>query len=474
MRTGTVVTLLGIVLTASALDLALGILWIAALMGVLLLRRRLRFAPALVLLVAVALLGWGGWAGWFAPPVPVSYRAGWIPFWGAPSTSVVSPGAGGPHIVAAREKLASLGHEELRLTGAELEQRAGAVIGLSRRLEPLRSVAPRETAAIEAAARRLARTLAASEFRNLEARRAAAAAHLGELDRRLGTIRDDSEAESVLREADPVAMAHLSLRPVREDLVAAGAAVDGLVQALGEGVPTATTTTTARVDEGRGEIRREVQYTVTGAPRVRLLRLETRAFRSAAPSGDRLGLAYAAGGEALRPVPAGGWLELEPAPRGVSIVLTWAEPLVTRPVRTALRALTFEEVGVEAPGKGDDVLITVVIEGYPGIEIPLFVALRPPRLMRAAVPRHALYFTSRPGRTTSGPDGEIWEPVDEGAAPLRLELLPRTVFLRNPAFAWVSGYLYRPNLATVVAAIGLAALILVLIRRPRPADVANR
>ena len=64
MRTVAVVTVLCLVLTASALDLALGVLWVAALMGVVFLRRRVRVAPAFVLVVAVALLVWGGRVGW--------------------------------------------------------------------------------------------------------------------------------------------------------------------------------------------------------------------------------------------------------------------------------------------------------------------------------------------------------------------------------------------------------------------------
>ena len=131
---------------------------------------------------------------------------------------------------------------------------------------------------------------------------------------------------SVLRAADPAAMAHVSLRPVREDLAAANAAVDALVRVLGGGVPTAATTATARYDDGRKELRREVRYAVTGAPGVRLLRVELRAFRGAAPSGAPASLAYAAGGEAARPVPPGTSLELEPAPRGVAIVRAWVEP----------------------------------------------------------------------------------------------------------------------------------------------------
>ena len=239
-------------------------------------------------------------------------------------------------------------------------------------------------------------------------------------------------------------------------------------------MPTATATSTARVDDGPGETRWEGQYAVAGAPAVRLLRLETRAFRSAAPSGARLSLAYAAGGEALRPAPAGGWLELEPAPRGVTVVLTWTEPLVHDPVHAPLRALAFQGTAVGVSARGDDVLITAALDGYPGLEIPLFVPLPPPHLTRVVLPSHALYFASRPGRTTQNPDGESWEATEEGVGPLRIELVPRTIFLRNTAFAWTAAYLYRPNPGTVVSVLGVAALTVVLLRRPRPPDVVNR
>jgi hypothetical protein len=73
-----------------------------------------------------------------------------------------------------------------------------------------------------------------------------------------------------------------------------------------------------------------------------------------------------------------------------------------------------------------------------------------------------------------GPDGESWEPADSGSSSVRIELAPRSVFLRNAGFAWTAGYLYRPNLGTVVAVLAVAALVLVLIRRQRPPDVVNR
>jgi hypothetical protein len=474
VRTAGVVTLLGVVLTASALDLGLGIIWVAAVLGLIALRRRIRQAPVLVLLAAVSLLVGGGRIGWFTLPAPASYATGWIPFWGSPLPAALPESPTGPQILAARELLAAQSREELRLTGSEIEQRAGAVVALSRRIEPLRDAAPREAAAIEAAARRLARTLAAPEFRDLDARRTAAGAHLAELDRRLGTARDQSEATSILREADPVAMAQVSLRPVHDDLVSAEAAVDAILQTIGGGIPTATATATARLDEGSGEVRWEIQYAVADAPGVRLLRVETRPFRSAAPPGARVSLAYTAGGETPRPAPPGGWLELEPAPRGVTVAVTWSEPLVAHPIRPAFRTLPFKDITLGVAARADDVLVPAVLDGHPGIEIPLIVRLPPPSVTRVTLPGHALYFTSRPGRAATGPDEETWESNDEGAPSVRLELTPRSVFLRTSVFAWAAGYLYRPNLGTVVTAIGLAALTLVLIRRPRSADVATR
>jgi hypothetical protein len=100
--------------------------------------------------------------------------------------------------------------------------------------------------------------------------------------------------------------------------------------------------------------------------------------------------------------------------------------------------------------------------------MPVAVPLPAPRLGRVLVPRHALYFTSRPGTVTPGADGEIWEPAGESSEPLGFELVPRTRLLRNAAFVWVRGYLYRPNPGAVVVAAGLAALTLVLVRRSRP------
>src|SRR5262249_53062405 len=150
VRTGAVVTVLGVVLMASALDLAIGVLWVTALLGVLFLRRRIRSAPVLLLLAAITLLVWGGRVGWFASQAPLSYTAGWVPSWGSRTPSGTD-GDSSARIAEAREKLAAVSRDELRLTGPEIEQRAGALIALSRRIEPFRGSAPRETAAVETA-----------------------------------------------------------------------------------------------------------------------------------------------------------------------------------------------------------------------------------------------------------------------------------------------------------------------------------
>jgi hypothetical protein len=469
VRTFAVATLVAVPLAASALDLALGVLWVLGLVVVFLLRRRLRAAPILIVLAAATLLVWGGQLGWFPAPAPVSYEAGWIPGWATARAPAPGPGTPpDPGIVAGRERLAALRRDELRLTGPEIEQRAGALIGASRRMDSLRADAPREAGALEAAARRLARTLAAPEFRDLEARRAAIAAYLTDLDQRLASARDGAEAGAVLRAADPAAMAHVSLRPVRDDLAAAGAAVEALVRVLGGGVPTATTTAALRYDEDRDEVRWDARYVVAGAPAVRLLRVEMRPFRSAVPSGIPLTATYAPGGEASRPVPPGTWLEIEPASRGVTVGLAWAQPAAPRPVRAPFRQLVFQRLALESPLRADDAMVMAVLDGRSGIELPLFVTLPAARVGRAVTPRHALYFASGAGAAATDRDGDGWEPAGDPSGRIDLELVPRSLFLRNAAFAWARGYLFRTNPGTVVAAVGLAALALVLVQRRRP------
>jgi hypothetical protein len=83
------------------------------------------------------------------------------------------------------------------------------------------------------------------------------------------------------------------------------------------------------------------------------------------------------------------------------------------------------------------------------------------------VPRYALYFASPPGTIARDSDADTWEPGGDGGEPLGLDLVPRSLLLRNAAFAVVRDYLFRPNVGAIVATAGLAALTLVLVRRPR-------
>ena len=267
-------------------------------------------------------------------------------------------------------------------------------------------------------------------------------------------------------------MAHVSLRPVREDLAAADSAVETLVRTLGGGVPTAATTASARYADERKEIRWEVRSAVAGAPGVRLLRIEMRAFRSTAgPPGGPASLAYSTGTEPPRPVPPGAWLELEPAPRGVTVVQAWAEPAAAGPVRAVLRPVAFERLEVASRGAADDVMVTVVLDGRPGIEIPLAVRLPPPRLARVTVPRYALYFASRPGTVTLDPEGESWEASRgrwRAASPGSgaEDPIPAQRGLRSGA--WLSLPAESGNRRGCGRAGGAR---LVLVRRPRPRSV---
>ena len=144
-------------------------------------------------------------------------------------------------------------------------------------------------------------------------------------------------------------------------------------------------------------------------------------------------------------------------------------------MHATLRPLAFERLEVGAAAPGDDVLITVALDGRPGIEMPLAVRLPPPRLARVVVPRYALYFASRPGTVTPDPEGDSWEPAGEGAGPLRARAgaedpAPAERGLRLGARVPLPA---EPRDAVAVAT-GLAALALVLVRRSRPTGAEGR
>jgi hypothetical protein len=177
---------------------------------------------------------------------------------------------------------------------------------------------------------------------------------------------------------------------------------------------------------------------------------------------------------APRPLPSVDWLDLGPASRSVSIVAAWAEPAVREAVRSTLRPLAFERLEVAPSSAADDALVTIALDRHPGIEMPLAVPLPAPSLAEVTVPRHALFFASGGGAATSKPDGDSWVPADGTTRPIRLDLVPRTVLLRNQALARLREYLYRPNPLASAVIVGAAALTLVLAGRRRTAPPVTR
>ena len=207
---------------------------------------------------------------------------------------------------------------------------------------------------MEGAARRLARTLAAPEFRDLEARRGAAAAYVADLDRRLrhGSRRERGGASCSGRRirrrwrtcrCGPCAT--ISPPPPRRWKRSCGV--------LGGGVPAATATATARYDEGRGRDRAgrcgtsspglpacvcsDSRRAPSGAPRraARPLALDVRGGERGAAPGAARRLAGARAG----------------APRGVTVVATWTEPATVQPIRATLRPITFGRLAVAPPAR---------------------------------------------------------------------------------------------------------------------------
>jgi hypothetical protein len=118
--------------------------------------------------------------------------------------------------------------------------------------------------------------------------------------------------------------------------------------------------------------------------------------------------------------------------------------------------------------------VTIALDRHPEIEMPLAVLLRTPSLAEVTVPRHALFFASGNGAAMWEPDGDRWVPADGTTGPIQLDLVPRTLLLRNQALARLREYLYRPNPLTLAVIVGAAALTLVLMGRRRPAPPVTR
>ena len=225
LRLALLVPVLIAVLVASALNLVLGGLWVLAVLALLACRRRTAW---LVLLGSLALAAGGGALGGLRPPEPTSYAAaevGWLRArLGGGDRDAPGPPADSGGV---RARLAALRQEELGDTARQLERRAAVAIAGSRELARLRDRAPDAVAAAEDAARRLALTLTAPEFRDLDGRRARLAEWLDALGARLAATRDETEVRAVEQALQPATLAPVSLRALRTDLARAEAQVGG-------------------------------------------------------------------------------------------------------------------------------------------------------------------------------------------------------------------------------------------------------
>lgn len=482
MRAAFLTVILSGVLAASVLNLFLGALWVAALLGLILLRRRARFVVGFAFLLATGVGIVGIRLGWFTAPPPASYavdEATWLlerlplgrMLTAAPGSGTArhaNPGA------ALRARLEERRREEFRYTAADFERRAAAAVALSRSVGHLRARAPTEAAELDEAVRRVALTLTSPEFRDLEGRRARLQTWFADLEARLSAARDEAEVESVARALDPASMAVVSLRAVREDLSRVELATTALVRALAGGDVSLAASAAEDYDEARGQLDVEVRYVFAVEPPLQISRLEVGGLRQTAPGQT---LAYEAAGAPPRQL--GGTSEVA-LPAGVArvvVVERRAHPVSKAPVRSVLKHIPFERVALDRDGPPPaEFLVTVALDGVGGLEALLPRAVPTPRLERVTAPRYALYFVSLPGTITTAEAHDLWTPGGpEGAAAWLsqpyIEVVPATLLFRNPVFARLKAYLYRPNPAAFLTLTGLAALTAVLVRRrraPRP------
>jgi hypothetical protein len=467
---------------ASALNLALGGFWVAAYAGIAVLRRRSRWAPILALMAALgaaALARWGG----LGPPRAVSYETdevAWmrsrLPGAGHPGLEGDGAGADGGF----RRRLEVRSREELGYAMPEIERRAAATIVASRRIGGLRDRAPAEVAGVEEAVRRLALTLTAPEFSDLDGRRARLRGVLQDVDVRLRMAQDDAGREAALRALDPAVMAAWSFRPLAQDLGRAEQAMRSLVRAVTGQEVTAAVTARVAYEEARDELRREDVYRLAARPPLALRRVEALALRR---RGAVQALTYQVGPGEARPLAETGVAELAPAADLVTLVATRVAPARPVGVRPPLRPVTFPRLVIDGDGAplaaplphALTLEVTATLGDPAGTEIPLALELVPPGIATVTLPRWSLHYTPAPGTLTRHEREERWTADAAAGAPgpLVVELLPPTRLMRNAAFSAARVYLYTPNLDTAAGGVALAALAHLLARRPRkPAPVA--
>ncbi len=486
MRAALLTAILALVLAGTALNLVLGAVWVAALVVLLVLGRRARAVAwlvlGLVLLAAVA----GVRLHWYAAPPPVSYATDEVTLvmtalpgldWVASRWQGRQEAPAGPP-TALRARLAERRLEELRYTAGNLERRAAAAVAAGREGARLAAGAPAEAAAVEEAVRRLALTLTAPEFRDLDSRRARLEAWFADLETRLAGARSELELGVVARALDPAAMASVSFRALREDLARVDATVAGLVRALTGGGVSVTATSRLEYDEPRGQLVAEDRYLVRAEPPLLIRRVDVGALRQAAV-GHAVSQTLTYGIPPAEPRESVGPPEivLEPGASAVLVVDRRARPEALAPVRAPLRPVAFQRLRVPpAGGPTPELPVTVQAADAGALRAILVGQASPPRVDAVLLPRWAHYYASAPGVLAPSGAGEAWTPAEPervAAAGFDVELTPPSSLFRNPGFRAVDTYVYRPTLATAVALVGLAALAAILVRRrPRPAVAA--
>jgi hypothetical protein len=453
---------------------------VTAFLAILWLRRRVRSAAWLVLLASAGTLGAGAWSGRLGPPAPVSYASdtlGWMTDglrW-RQERGASERDDTGRRGAALRRSLQTLRREELRHTAGDFERRAAAAVDLSRGLERVRSRAPAAALEVEVAVRRLALTMTAPEFRDLDARRARLEEWLGALEARIAESRDDTELAAVTRALEPGVLAAVSLRPLREDLARVDAATRALVRALSGADVSVAGGSTVLYDETRGQLVVEDRYRLAVGPPLGIVRLDAGAWPTGAAGAVARTLAYEAADGARWEIGGTGAIALPPGVDRVVIVDRRAGPVMVRPVRGLLRRLPFGRIGVEREDARGELLVGLALDQAGGPEALLPVETLPPRVERVSAPRYSLHYVSVPGSLSATAGEDVWIPAapgDSGDPSLAVELVPPAWWLRNRIFERVRGYLYEINLTMLSMLTGLAALTGVLVRRRRPAAPA--
>ncbi|HEV8308044.1 MAG TPA: hypothetical protein VGW35_10280 [Methylomirabilota bacterium] len=486
MRVAVLTATLGVVLAASALNLVLGGLWVAGVVSLTLWRRRMPSAAWLVLVLTLAAATAFSRLGWLTAPAARSYEAdelAWLGagLWGPAPPARTAESDFESRRAALRARLARRRQMEFRVTGRELGERAALAIAVSREIGRLRDRAPAEVAGVEHAARRLALTLTAPEFRDLDGRATRLAEWFADLDAHFTAARDAADLDTAARALEAPAMAAVSLGALREDLARVDAASAALVRALAGQSVGVTAAGRLEYAEARGELVVEDRYAFTAPPPVRITRLDVRPLRKAAiGAGSSMGtvqtLAYGLGTSELRELGGENAIAVETGVARVMVVDRRTRPVTPVPIRAVLRPIPFHRLGVPSDdGSPAEFPIRVALGEAPGVEAGLQLAVGPRRLEETRLPGYAFHDASLPGTLTRDGAHDVWAPADSQraaapAADLRLELVPPNRLLRNRAFARLAPYLYVPNLTVTLALVGLVALTSILTRRRgRPA-----